>query len=268
VHFDEPRSAALFASRYRDLPAHAQADIHAYAVRDASGNTHFWTDEAVGYTWPHGALVPGATAFLADAVAMHAVLTAVPSTIALHAAALYRNGQAFAITGHSTAGKSTTAVALVAAGCGLYSDERCIVTPAGTIPFPRAINLRSGGIDVLIADLPPGPLRSQLERHRGANWNDVHFTELLEEQPLPPTVPLSALFVIAGRAAEPSSRQISAVEMLPHAQFGAITAAVGIDRACAILGLLQSVTCYELILGAPGASAGHIFDVLASAGAR
>jgi hypothetical protein len=265
VHFDEPDSAALFASRYRDLPSPDEADIRAYVVRDGDRRTHFWTDEAAGYTWPHGSLGPAATAFLADAVAMHALLTAIPSAVSLHAAALRVNGHAFAITGHSTAGKSTTAVACVAAGCELYSDERCIITPCGTLPFPRALNLRRGGIDMLVADLPNSALRSRLELHRGANWDDVHFDELFEPRAaLPPPAPLRALFTIGGVAAAPRSRRISAVEMLPHAQFGAITAAKGIDRVSVLLRLLQHVECYELVLGPPCASARHIVDVLAS----
>jgi hypothetical protein len=107
-------SAALFASRYRDLGANRKADVRMYAVRDRDGNAPFWTEETAGYKWPHG---PQATAFLASAVAMHALLTAVPSAIALHAAALHHAGRAFAITGLTTAGKSTTAVACVEAGC-------------------------------------------------------------------------------------------------------------------------------------------------------
>ena len=266
VHFDEPQSAALFASRYRDLRGHGEAEIAAYAVRDRDGDTHFWTAEGAGYRWPHGPLGPRATAFLADAVAMHALLTAVPSAVALHAAALHFDGRTFAITGHTTAGKSTTAVACVAAGCGLYSDERCIITPEGTLPFPRAINLRSGGIDVLVDDLPPSALRSRLELRRGADWDDVHFDELFEPRPLPPVAPLRAIFAITGRATEPRVRRITSVEMLPQAQFGAIAPGVGIDRARAILCVLQSVACYELVLGAPSASARRIFEVLAGDG--
>jgi hypothetical protein len=173
-------------------------------------------------------------------------------------------GSAFAITGHSTAGKSTTAVACVAAGCELNSDERCIITPVGTLPFPRAINLRAGGIDVLIADLPPGALRSRLELHRGQNWDGAHSAEIFYAMPLPAPAPLRAIFVLGGLAAEPSSRRISAVDMLPRAQFGATTAATGIDRASAILCLLQSVACYELTLGTPCASARQILYVLAT----
>jgi hypothetical protein len=266
VHFDEPDSAALFASRYRDLPAAAGPGIRTYVVRDGSGHAHFWTDGGAGYTWPHGPLGPAATAFLADAVAMHALFSAIPSAVTFHAAALHHAGTAFAITGRSTAGKSTTAVACVAAGSELYSDERCIVTPLGTLPFPRAINLRRGGIDLLVADLPAGALRSRLERHRGANWENVHFAELFDARPLPAPAPLRAIFAIGGREAEPRSRRISAVEMLPQAHFGAIAAETGIDRVRAILGALQGVACYELILGAPSASARHILDILASSG--
>jgi hypothetical protein len=264
VHFDDPQSAAFFRSRYRDLPAVDGPEMRAYAVCDDNGETHFWSVGGHGYTWPHGPLGAFATAFLADAVAMHALLSAIPSAIALHAAALRHQGRAFAITGHSTAGKSTTAVACVAAGCELYSDERCIITPAGTLPFPRAVNLRRGGIEVLLADLPPSPLRARLDAHRGADWNDVHFDELFDQHEHPEPTRLQALFTIGGIEAEPRSRPISAVEMLPTAQLGAITAAIGIDRASALLRALQNIACYELILGTPCATAQHVLDVVAA----
>jgi hypothetical protein len=267
VHFDDSRSAAFFRSRYRDLPAVDQPDMRAYAVCDDTGNTHFWSVGGRGYTWPHGQLNAFATAFLADAVAMHALLTAIPAAIALHAAALRHSGRAFAVTGHSTAGKSTTAVACVAAGCQLYSDERTVITPAGTLPFPRAVNLRRGGIEVLLADLPPSALRERLDAHRGNDWNDVHFDELFDQNVHPEPAPLQALFAIAGIEAKPRSRRISAVEMLPTAQFGAITAAVGIDRASTLLRALHEIACFELILGTPCATAEHVLDVVAAGAA-
>jgi hypothetical protein len=265
VHFDQLQSAKLLELRYRDLPARGGPEIHVYAAHDDAGNPHFWTAGGAGYSWPQGPVRPAVVAFFADGITQHALLRAIPSAVTLHAAALKYAGVAFAITGHSTAGKSTTAVACVDAGGELYSDERCIITPAGTLAFPRAVNLRSGGIDVLLADLAPSPLRSRLEAHCGRDWENANFADVFAPREPPTIAPLRAIFVIGGREGRPRSRRLSAPEMLPFAQMGAITAATGIDRACAILCVLQKVACYEIMLGTPSASARHIFEVVAGA---
>jgi hypothetical protein len=173
AHFDDPASAGYFSERYRDLRKDVSPAGPSYAVRDEAGRVHFWSGDGPAYVWPHGALSPAATAFVADAFATHGLFSSLPSAIALHAAALRRNDVAFGLTGLSTAGKSTTALACVSAGAQLYSDERCVTTPLGTIPYPRTLNVRRGGIDLLVQTLPPSDLRDRLAAHRGSDWNSV-----------------------------------------------------------------------------------------------
>lgn len=258
AHFDDPAGARELARRYRDLRYDEPGPLPVYAVRDEAGRTHFWRDGGAAYLWPHDRLSGRVTAFFADAFATQALLSALPATLSLHAAALRRGGAAFALTGHSTAGKSTTALACVAVGAELYSDERCVTTPAGTIPYPRALNLRRGGLELLADELPAGELRRRIAAHRGADWENVRFDELFGERPLPAPAPLRALFAIVGRADAPASRRIDPLAMLPLAEPGANAAARGVDRVCALLDFFRAVACFELVLGPPADSARHV----------
>ncbi len=258
AHFDDPRSALVFARRYRDLRRDGEAALRTYAVRDDAGRAHFWSGDGPAYAWPHGPLPPTATAFFADAFATHELLSSIPAGIALHAAALRWGDAAFALTGCSTAGKSTTALACVAAGAQLYSDERCITTPAGTVPYPRALSLRRGGLELLADTLPEGDLRARLARHRGADWGSAPFEEVFGSGAVPEPAPLRALFAIVGRDAVPRSRPLAPVAMLPLAGAGANVGAKGVDRVHALLELCRGVACFELVLGAPLESARHV----------
>jgi hypothetical protein len=259
ARFDDASGARELARRYGALRRDEPAALPVYAVRDDAGRPHFWTDGGPAYQWPHGPLSGRVTAFFADAFATHALLSSLPAAVSLHAAALRWNDVAFALTGISTAGKSTTALACAAAGARLYSDERCVVTTEqGTIPFPRTINVRQGGLDLLLDTLPDCDLRRRLAPHRGGDWEGVRFDELFGAAPLPAPAPLRALFAIAGRDAEPRSRRIAPVEMLPLAEQGANVRARGIDRVCALLEFFRGVACFELVLGSPTDSARHV----------
>lgn len=260
AHFDDAASARYFDERYRDLRTDEPQARPTYAVRDEAGHAHFWIDDGPVYVWPHGDLSPAATAFFADVFATHALFSSIPTAIALHAAALRRNDAAFAITGLSTAGKSTTALACVAGGAQLYSDERCVTTPRGTFAYPRTVNVRQGGIDLLLASLPDGDLRDRLAAHRGADWNSARFEELFGTCRLPEPAPLRALFAIVGRDATPRSRPVEPAAMLPLAEGAAKVWARGIDRVCALLELFGGVACYELVLGTPMETARHIHE--------
>jgi hypothetical protein len=258
AHFDDPASAGYFRERYLALTKDDPPAQPSYAVRDDAGRMHFWSGGGPAYVWPHGELSPAATAFFADAFATHELFSSLPSAIALHAAALRRNDVAFALTGRSTAGKSTTALACVSAGAQLYSDERCVTTPLGTIPYPRTLNVRRGGIDLLVQTLPACDLRDRLTAHRGSDWNSVRFDELFGACPLPEPAPLRALFAIVGRDAAPRSRAIDPAAMLPLSEPGAKVWARGIDRVCVLLALLGGIACYELVLGTPMETARHV----------
>jgi hypothetical protein len=262
--FDDALAAQHFALRYRDLQVAAGEAVRTYAACD-DGECWFWSDDGAAYRWPHGRLSPRATAFLADAVTSDALLGAIPSAVALHAAALRRGGRAFAITGLSTAGKSTTALACVAAGCRLYSDERCLIVDGDVVAYPRALNGRADGLALLADDLPDGTLRRRLEPRRGADWENVPFAALFDEPEPPAPAPLAALFAICGHGDVPATRPITHVEMLAYAHRGAKVGAQGIDRVRLVLELLERVPCYELVLGAPYATALHLIECVEGA---
>lgn len=253
VHFNDAGAAERMGCRYRMLNRRYPGAIDAYAI--AGTVSYFWAGDGPVFTWSERPPSAKLTAFFADAVVSESLLAAIPNTLALHAAALHRNGRAFAITGRSTAGKSTTALAAAALGSKLYSDERCIVGPAGAVAFPRGINVRSGGIDLLLAELPDGPLRRSLAEHRGDDWDDASFSELFGTRDVPPPAPLEVMFAIVGRGAEPATHPIPAAQMMALARAGSVSATQGLDRLGELLALFHRVRCYALTLGTPLATA-------------
>jgi hypothetical protein len=262
AYFDDARSAAVFAERYRALATRSGSVQPTYAVCDDAGRPHVWSGDGPAYVWPYQPLSPAAVAFFADAFATHELLSTIPFAVSLHAASLHRNGVAFALTGLSTAGKSTTALACAAAGAQLYSDERCITTPSGTIPFPRAMSVRADGKRLLLDTLPECELRRRLASHTGTDWKSAGFDELFGDQLLPQPAPLRVLFAIVGRDAVARSRRIAPAAMLALAEPAAKTWARGLDRVAALFELCRSVDCYELVLGNPVDSARHVLSVV------
>ena len=263
ARFDDRRCAADFERRYRALATDADDPATTYAVSDDEQRTYFWSgDDGEAWMWAHQPLAPHDVAFLADVFATHELLSRIPHAVSLHAASLYRGGTAFALTGLSTAGKSTTALACAAIGAQLYSDERCVTTPAGTIAYPRALSVRAGGKQLLIETLPDCDLRRRLAAHPGANWPCIAYGELFGPQALPPPAPLRALFAIVGRDRTARVRRIEPAAMLAYAQPAAKTWSRGVDRVAALLALCRSVACYELVLGTPVESARHVLDVV------
>lgn len=260
VHFERDGAASYLRKRYRDLSCDG-THIHTYAACDESGITHF-LHEGGAYRWPHGPLTDRSVAFLADAVATDALLRAIPAQVSMHAAALRYGDAAFAITGLSTAGKTTTAIACAAAGCDLYSDERCIVTSAGVAAYPRTLNIRSGALELLRRDLPSGEVKERLCAHPGSQWRDVAFADLFGVRPAAQPAPLRAIFTIRGYAANAASRRIPPLEMLPDAKTGARSSARVMDRIRALLDVLSDAACFELVLGPPSQTARHIQSVL------
>ena len=91
----------------------------------------------------------------------------------LHASSVEKDGRALVMTGESGAGKSTLAALLGERGWRLMGDEFALLDLAdGTLwPFPRAISLKNGAIEVMerevaadrfgpvLADTPKGTIR-------------------------------------------------------------------------------------------------------------
>jgi hypothetical protein len=267
VRFGDGPAAALYRSRYRHMLAAGDPELTAYAV--ARGEAYyFWVPGVAAYRWERHVLAPYEIAFLADAVATTHFFAALPERMVLHAAAVAGARAAAAIVGTSEAGKTTTALACTRFGLKLFSDEFCFLTPAGVVPFPRTLNLRSGGIELLVRPTPPDtPLDAWLHAHRGREVQDVGFDELLGAWEPAPPVPLQALFFVTGRGHAAAAARTSAARMLPRVLPWTRMQPQGVDAARALLEALQRADCYDLTLGTPDDTARLIDGALAHAGA-
>lgn len=109
--------------------------LYVVTVRDRAGAA-----EAVART-PDACIAAALLARDAELrVALHA-----PARLFVHAAAVAWEGRVIAILGHSFAGKSTLAAALVRAGAPYLSDEYTVLDADGLVhPYPRPIHLRRG----------------------------------------------------------------------------------------------------------------------------
>ena len=89
----------------------------------------------------------------------------VPNLYFVHAASFARGDEVTMVSGESGAGKSTTALALCAAGLRYLSDELSpIDTERGCVlPYPRAICLKQAPPEPL--ELPPSTLRTEWTLH-------------------------------------------------------------------------------------------------------
>jgi hypothetical protein len=265
ARFARADAVDVYRRRYRHLLANGRPDVIAYAVAERSDRTYFWVDGGAMYLWERGPLGRKQTAALAEAALNDAVFTSSDGLVAIHAAVVSDGSGAAAIIGASTAGKSTTAIACARRGLALHSDEVCIVTSAGVIPFPRCLSLRRDGMEVLARDLaPPSVLDDWLRVHRGADRENVGFDEIFGELLPAAAQPLRAAFIVKARAAVAGARPITAREMLARMSPWTRMKPRGVDWVRTLLELLKEVDCYELTLGSPDATAQLVARALGS----
>jgi hypothetical protein len=266
ARFDDPDAAFRFARRYRHMPASAAPDVVAYAVAPARGDHYFWIDGGPAYRWNRNVLEAGGIAFMLDAVATSAVFALRADRLTLHAAAVGDGHGVAAIVGTSEAGKTTTAIACARRGLALYSDEFCVVTPAGVIAVPRTLGLRAEGVALLARSAaPPSPVDAFLRAYAGGDRESVGYDEIFGAVQVPAPAPLRSLFFVAERAAEPRAQAISASAMLPRVAPWTRAQARGAQLAPQLLALLKQIACYELVLGTPDATAQLVSETLCGA---
>ncbi len=270
VRFSEARSAADFLERYGDLPASTAPAlapaVTLFVVRDGS-KTYFWAEPSSVWCWPDGPIEPDLVGFFADAVLHHEFMRAAPA-VAFHAAVLALDGSCAAVSGTTTAGKTTTAVACARQGLRFYSDERCIIEDRRVVPFLRRLTLRAGGRTALLADEPQhNPFTAQLTAWEGRGEVAVRPSHLFGSDAIGgPPVRLRCMFVIDGYAESPAVTPTTAVAAAPALVLSLSSGAPALDRFASLLAALRGVDVYRLTLGRPAATALAIREVLQRAG--
>jgi hypothetical protein len=259
VHFDEAAAAASFHKRYTAFLSSESPDLVVCAVRagNEAGEPIFWAEPGGACRYP-AALHGDVIAFLADAVTHRAFFDVNPAIMSFHAAAVRIGDAAAAISATSTGGKSTTALACARRGMVLYSDERCVLVDGFVHAFPRAINVRKGGMELLLAQDVPGDggIGKRLQPHGGAHWESASFEEIFGDRSLPAPAALEAIFFIEGRADAPHVAPLpldGAIVRLLTAGF--CGPKCGMDRVAAATAILQRTRVYGLTLGSPDETA-------------
>lgn len=262
VWFADAAAAACFAVRYADLRCDDPAALEAVVTVDDDGSELMWCGPMT-YRWPHRKLDPAAVAFLADAVALTGFFEHHPAgALSLHAAALGDGAGVAALIGETTAGKTTTALACARAGLSLYTDERCAILDGDVHPFPRALNIRAGGLALLLADECRDRIAKRLLRDGGETAEDVRYSELFTNWALPPPAPLRVVFVLSGTAERPAIESVSSAVAAKAGARWVHGAGRGIERIARLLTVFRPVRCYRLTLGKPAATARVIADTL------
>jgi hypothetical protein len=249
VRFSRASAAAAFADRFGDMPATRAADLTVYAVVNDRG-AFFWRTPEHVRCWPRD-LDDALLVFFADNFAMHEYLSS-GTALGLHAAVIASASHLIALTGVSTAGKTTTALAAVGHGFTLYSDERCIIDDGCVVSFLRAMTLRAGGRAALLAGSAIGDRLEPVLRALPAQ-DDVSLRPrtLAGAGAGGPARRLDAIFIIEGQAAQPHVERREPLEALPVIALSTICRERGLERIARLRREFGSISVYGLQLGTP-----------------
>lgn len=266
AHFDDSKAAGFFLDRYRSMQSTSTPVINVWVAVSQRLGPVFWTDRGGAHRWPleYG---PRRLAFLADAVATKALFNALDGVVGFHAAAVNADGVAAAIAARSQFGKTTTAIACARRGMMLYSDERCVVASNLVVPFPRAINIRPEGVQLLREEVAPDPSGIVDRLPAGAGRRRyLSFEEILNTASLPPPAPLGAAFLILGRGPQPLAQPVRASDALTVLMKSTRSSLQGFERLARVASILDGVPCFGLTLGTPDETACLIGDTVRSLG--
>ena len=142
----------------------------------------------------------------------------------LHAATVEKDGQALIMTGESGAGKSTLAALLGERGWRLMGDEFALLDMASgdLLPFPRAVSLKNGAIEVMEAEVAAERFGPRLN---GTPKGAIRHMRPNEEA-----------LARMGEAARPA--------LILFPRFGAAAAVRGVGQAEVFIRLTQASTNY------------------------
>ncbi|TPE49144.1 PqqD family peptide modification chaperone [Amaricoccus solimangrovi] len=142
---------APLAALFRHLAApEGQAAATEFALLAAGGRAHLFRDGV----WQAGAASDEAAVLLKGQL-LTEILEHGDQALALHAAALLRDGRLLLLGGPPGTGKTTLALALAAAGFGFAGDDVALLYPDGRcagLPFAPAV--KSGAVALLAPRMP------------------------------------------------------------------------------------------------------------------
>lgn len=240
--------ARLFAQRYADHPATKPANFR-YYVATVRGGYAFWCSHAPTWRWTQGALPPDAVAFLADSVALAAIVRFDPALVSMHAACIEFNGIAAALAGSAAIGKTATLLACARRGMRVYSDERTVLRNTIAYPYLRRNSVRAAGARLLLSD------------HGESKYDMLHADPQLSlkmcfgSESIAEPKPLRAVFVIAGSGYCAALEAIDTASAMPAVMRWFDAHGDMVDRATRAISILNNAQCYKLTLGTPDESA-------------
>jgi hypothetical protein len=249
---DVAEVARLFALRYADHPPKREPDFR-YYVATVRGGYAFWCAHAPSWRWSQGALPPDAIVFLADSVAMAALVRFDQRVASMHAAAIEYGGVAAAIAGSSTAGKTTTLLACARRGMRVYSDERTVLWDDVVHPFLRRCSVRTAGARLLLADNDTDRAGDALRISP-----ELSLKTCFGSSAIAAPQQLRALFVLNGSGHCAALEAIDTASALPAVSRWFDTRGDMVDRVARAIVTLRNVKCYRLTLGSPDESAAAI----------
>lgn len=187
------------------VPDGAQAADERIRVELVDGDEPVWHvrwNDTERYTGPETHLALYDTLIVLNQIA--ARRAAANGFAVLHGGCAAIDGRAFAVVGHSHAGKSTLTTALTRAGWGFIADEVVAVDSDGIVhPFHRPIGLRRGGAEHLGFEIPDGPYDSVYPYRVGAKGTLTGPTPLT-----------SIKFLQRSDALAPATRRVPPAEAL------------------------------------------------------
>lgn len=241
--------ARLFALRYADHPAGKEPDFR-YFVATVRGGYAFWCAHAPAWRWTQGVLPADAVAFLADSVALAAIVRFDAALASMQAACVELNGIAAALAGHSACGKTTTLLACARRGMRVYSDERTVLRNTIAHPYLRRNSVRAAGARLLLADHALDPKYDMLHAEPQLSLKTCFGADSIAEPQ-----PLRALFVISGTGYCAALEAIDTAAAMPAIMRWFDAHGDMVDRATRAISILKGVQCYKLTLGSADESA-------------
>ncbi len=247
---DVPEVARLFGLRYADHPASKHPDFR-YYVATVRGGYAFWCAHAATWRWTQGPLPSDAVAFLADCVALAAIVRFDPALVSMQAACLELNDIAAGLAGHSPTGKTTTLLACARRGMRIYSDERTVLRNAVAHPYLRRNSVRAAGARLLLTEPDVVDRRfDMLHTEPQLSLKTCFGAECIAAPR-----PLRVLFVIAGSGYCAALEAIDTATAMPSIMRWFDAHGDMVDRATRAISILNGVQCYRLTLGTPDESA-------------